>query len=208
MTKYFIGVKNENEAKVLGSVNAPNKTKAVEFAMGMFYNSKSIRAGIDSIWVGTKKYAQDLQNKYLEPKVEEPEVKEEPKAEVKVVVEKEKKNKEKKNTYISIQEITKMYEEFGIKCYNPNAKGNYRIMGNSKGSSLNIKPTKVYFIYSTQDDYELLEGSSLECDDLIMEGKTNSQDKSRPYTVICTAVETLKVLLGIYATNPLNQITE
>ena len=43
-----------------------------------------------------------------------------------------KKNEEKKNVVltVSIDEVGKMYEEFGIKNYNPTAKGNYRIMGN------------------------------------------------------------------------------
>lgn len=131
--------------------------------------------------------------------------------EVKVIEEKKenskKEDKAPKLALLNIQEVTELYAESGVKCYNPTAKGNYRIMGNSKGSSLNVKPTKGYFIYSTDADYELVKEASLECDDLVVEKGTNSSDKTRPNTIICTAVETLKQVLSIYATNPFNMVS-
>lgn len=114
------------------------------------------------------------------------------------------KNEEKKNTFISIEEVSVMYAEAGIKCKNPNAKGNYRIM--QGGSSLNIKPTKGYYIYSTDDDFANVSTSGLKTEDLVFEEGTNAQDSTRPNTVICTKVETLRKLLALYAQNPFNKI--
>ena len=117
------------------------------------------------------------------------------------------KNEEKKNVCISIEEVSAMYDEAGIQCKNPEAKGNYRIM--KGGSSLNIKPTKGYYIYSTDDDFTTIVGASVKAEDLVCEKGTNSQDDKRPNTVICKTVETLKELLALYAKNPLNQkVTE
>lgn len=114
------------------------------------------------------------------------------------------KNEEKKNVCISIQEVTEMYAAAGIQCKNPNAKGNYRIM--KGGSSLNIKPTKGYYIYSTADDFEMISQSKLTNKDLVVEKGTNAQDSTRPNTIICTTVETLKDVLAVYAKNPSNQV--
>lgn len=114
------------------------------------------------------------------------------------------KNEEKKNVCISIEEVSAMYAEAGIQCKNPGAKGNYRIM--KGGSSLNIKPTKGYYIYTSEDDFEMISQSKLTNKDLVVEKGTNSQDSKRPNTVICTTVETLKDVLAVYAKNPLNQI--
>lgn len=114
------------------------------------------------------------------------------------------KNEEKKNVCISIEEVSAMYDEAGIQCKNPNAKGNYRIM--KGGSSLNIKPTKGYYIYSTDDDYEMISQSKLSNKDLVVEKGTNSTDSKRPNTIICTTVDTLKDVLAVFAKNPLNQI--
>lgn len=111
-------------------------------------------------------------------------------------------NAEKKNEFISIEDVTKMYAELGIKCKNPTAKGLYRIMGS--GSSLNVKPKKGYYIYTSEDDMKLVQAAGLKNADLVIEGKTNAQDKQRPNTIICTAVETLKALLAVYAKNPAN----
>ena len=111
-------------------------------------------------------------------------------------------NAEKKNEFISIEDVTKMYAELGIKCKNPNAKGLYRIMGS--GSSLNVKPKKGYYIYTSDADMELVQSAGLKNEDLVIEGRTNAQDKQRPNTIICTALETLKVLLAVYAKNPAN----
>lgn len=125
--------------------------------------------------------------------------------EIKKVAEKivEKKNEEKVNL-LSIEEVTKMYSEAGISCKNPNAKGNYRIM--KGGSSLNIKPTKGYYIYSNNDDYAQIASSGFKANDLVVEEGTNAQDKTRPNTIICKTTETLKELLKLYAMNPLNKV--
>ena len=114
-------------------------------------------------------------------------------------------NTEKKNTMLNIEEVTALYQVAGIKCANPNAKGNYRIMGSK--SSLNIVPKKgEYRIYSTEDDFTAIQNAELKYDDLVVEAGTNSQDKVRPNTVVCKTVETLKALLAVYATNKANQI--
>ena len=115
-------------------------------------------------------------------------------------------NKDKKPQFLNIQEVTKLYSEYGIKCLNENAKGNYRIMGGAKGSSLHVKPTKGYYIYSTNADFELIKDAGLACEDLIVEEGTNSSDRVRPNTIICKTVDTLKSLLQIYATNPFNKL--
>ena len=115
-------------------------------------------------------------------------------------------NAEKKNSTITIQEATKMYEAAGIKCKNPQAKGNYRIMGS--GSSLNIKPQKGYYIYSSDEDLELVQNAKIKASDLVIEKGTNAQDKVRPNTIICTAIETLGALLKAYALNPKNEIAK
>ena len=115
-------------------------------------------------------------------------------------------NKDKKPQFLNIQEVTKLYSEYGIKCLNENAKGNYRIMGGAKGSSLHVKPTKGYYIYSTNADFELIKNAALKCEDLIVEEGTNSSDRVRPNTIICKTVDTLKSLLQIYATNPFNKL--
>lgn len=125
----------------------------------------------------------------------------------KAVVKTETTNTEKVNTMLNIEEVMKLYSEAGIKCYNPTAKGNYRIMGNAKGSSLNIVPKKgEYRIYSTDTDYESIVNQKFEFKDLVTEKGTNSTDKSRPNTIVCKTVETLKALLGVYATNPANKV--
>lgn len=134
------------------------------------------------------------------------EVKSMKKVETKKAVVKEVKNEVKKNTFLTIQEIVKLYEEAGIKCYNPECKGNYRIMGTKKGSSLNLRPTKGYFIFTSDEDLELIQSAELKFDDLKVEPGTNSQDKSRKHTVSCTDTETLKALLKVYASNPLNKV--
>ena len=128
------------------------------------------------------------------------------KQEVAKVETKKVENAEKKNSTITIQEATKMYAEAGIRCKNPEAKGNYRIMGS--GSSLNIKPQKGYYIYSSDEDLELVEKAKIKASDLVIEKGTNAQDKVRPNTNICTVTETLKALLKAYALNPKNEIVK
>ena len=118
-------------------------------------------------------------------------------------------NTDKVNTVITIQEVTDMYAKAGIKCYNPDVKGNYRIMGYKGGSSLNIVPKKgEYRIYSTNTDYDTISQAGLKFEDLVLEKGTNSTDKARPNTIVCKTVDTLKALLGVYATNPLNALTK
>lgn len=115
-------------------------------------------------------------------------------------------NAAKKDAFLTIEEIVKLYQEAGIKCANPEVKGNYRIMGSKKGSSLNLKPTKGYFIYSTEEDYKAIKNAGLKFEDLVVEEGTNSQDKSRPHTVICKQLATLKAVLAVYAKNPMNKV--
>lgn len=129
------------------------------------------------------------------------------KVETKKVAEKEKKveNKKKENTTVSIAEIEKLYTEAGIKVYNPNIKGNYRIMGHKKGSSLNLRADK-YIIFSTNEDFEAIAPLKSKYSDLTLAKGGNAQDGSRPNVVEVTALDTLKAILKVYATNPLNKI--
>lgn len=113
------------------------------------------------------------------------------------------KNEEKVNTMLTIEQVVELYKEFGIKCYNPNAKGPYRIMGTKSGSSLNL--TKVWYtIYSNETDYQAIVDAKIEADDLVLSAGDNSQDTARKNTVKCRTVETLKLLLAVYAKNVAN----
>lgn len=113
-------------------------------------------------------------------------------------------NKEKVNTTVDISEITKMLVDAGINIVNPNAKGNYRIMGTKKGSSLNLQKHK-YIIFSTDVDYAAVEAVKDKYQDLVLVKGGNSQDKNRPNKVEFTAIETLKAILKLYAANPVNK---
>ena len=115
-------------------------------------------------------------------------------------------NKEKKNQKVTVtmQEVVDMMTKAGIKIYNPDSKGNYRIMGSKKGSSINLQ-TKKYIIFSTDDDYAAVEAVKGKYSDLVLGKGANSQDKSRPNSVEFTALETLKGLLAVYAKNPANK---
>ena len=113
-------------------------------------------------------------------------------------------NKEKVNTTIDISEITKMLVDAGINIVNPNAKGNYRIFGTKKGSSLNLQKHK-YIIFSTDVDYAAVEAVKDKYQDLVLVKGGNSQDKNRPNKVEFTAIETLKAILKLYAANPVNK---
>lgn len=128
------------------------------------------------------------------------------KAENKVVENKNTENKTKENKVVTatMEEVMKMMTDAGIKIYNPEAKGKYRIMGSKKGSSLNLQ-TKKYIIFSTDTDYEAVEAVKDKYSDLTIEKGSNSQDSSRPNSVTFTALETLKGLLAVYAKNPANQ---
>jgi len=127
------------------------------------------------------------------------------KVETKKAAEKKVENKKKENTTVSIAEIEKLYTEAGIKVYNPNIKGNYRIMGHKKGSSLNLRADK-YIIFSTNEDFEAIAPLKGKYSDLTLAKGGNAQDGSRPNVVEVTALDTLKAILKVYATNPLNKI--
>lgn len=140
--------------------------------------------------------------KTAEKKVEETKVE---KKTTEKSTEKKVENKKKENTTVSISEVEKLYTEAGIKVYNPNIKGNYRIMGHKKGSSLNLRADK-YIIYSTNEDFTALESVKGKYSDLTLTKGGNAQDDSRPNVVEVTALETLKAILKVYATNPLNKV--
>ena len=116
-----------------------------------------------------------------------------------------KENKSKKAVILTADEVLKMYEEAGIKCYNPTAKGNYRIMGSSKGSSLNWG-TYGFRIFSTDTDFEAVENAKIE--GVTASKGANSQDKVRPNTVEIKAVEVLKAVLAVYAKNTANALVK
>lgn len=119
--------------------------------------------------------------------------------EVKKVEKETAKTNATKLNLVSIQEINELYKEAGITPYNPEGKGAYRIMGRKSGSSLNIKPTKGYYIYSTDTDFAALKEAKIE--GVTLEEGTNSTDKVRPNTVIITAIDALKAALKVYANN-------
>ena len=115
-------------------------------------------------------------------------------------VESKKVNKEKKN--IDMQAINDMLTEAGIKVFNPDAKGRYRIFGSKTGSSLNVQ-VKKFIIFSTKDDFDAVVNANIEGVETI-EGD-NSQDKCRPNTVIVQTEELLKKVLKVYAKNTANK---
>lgn len=121
--------------------------------------------------------------------------------EVKKVESKKVENKEKKN--IDMQAINQLLTEAGIKIFNPEAKGKYRIFGSKKGSSLNVQ-TKKFIIYSTDEDFKMVEDAKIE--GVTCEEGANSQDKARPNVVSFQTEELLKTVLAIYAKNAVNQI--
>lgn len=128
----------------------------------------------------------------------------EKKTETKKVAPKENKTKENKKVTVTMTEVMEMLNEAGIKVYNPQAKGNYRIFGSKKGSSLNLQ-NKKYIIFTTEEDYKEVEGVKDKYSDLILTKGGNSQDKSRPNIVEFTGVTTLKAILKLYAKNPMNK---
>jgi len=101
---------------------------------------------------------------------------------------------------ISMDDVMKELKAAGIKVYNPDAKGKYRIFGTKKGSSLNVQ-SKSFVIYSTDEDYKAVSDAKIEGIEAT-EG-TNSQDKSRPNTVKVPSIEALKLVLPVYALNPM-----
>ena len=208
MTNYIIANMN---GEVLETKEASKKSTVEKYASEKYSDMET--------WVGTENQHKKEFEEVVETVVEETVPSETfPETEIQETVQEtepvqevttEKKavdNKDKKPQFLNIQEVTKLYSEYGIKCLNENAKGNYRIMGGAKGSSLHVKPTKGYYIYSTNADFELIKNAELKCEDLIVEEGTNSSDRVRPNTIICKTVDTLKSLLQVYATNPFNKL--
>ena len=146
--------------------------------------------------MATKKLNKEVATEVKAPKTKAP------KTEKKPV---EKVNKEVKAITMNMEEVVKELETAGIKIYNPQAKGNYRIFGSKKGSSLNLQKAK-YIIFSTDDDFKAVEEAKVKDVELTAGG--NSQDKSRPNVVQFTTAEALKAVLKIYAKNPLNQVAK
>lgn len=210
MTNYIIA---NNHGEVLETREAAKKATVEKYAKEKYSDMET--------WIGTEKQfekeefevveettVEETPSETIPESVDVEEVTELAVVEQPVVVEEKKvvANEDKKPQFLNIEQVTKLYADYGITCHNPNAKGNYRIMGSSKGSSLNIKSTKGYYIYSTDADLELIKNANLEYEDLIVEAGTNSTDRTRPNTIICKTVETLKALLQIYATNPFNKL--
>lgn len=111
---------------------------------------------------------------------------------------------ENKVEVITIEEVMKLYKEFGIECVNPNAKGPYRIMGTSirkGGSSLNIHKDGGV-IYSTDEDYKAITDNHIQAEDLVLEEGTNN-DKVRTNIVKFKTIDTLRKLLAVYSLNPM-----
>lgn len=144
--------------------------------------------------MATKTNAKATEKKAVEAKA--------PKTEKKAV---EKKNKEVKVITINMEELMKALEKVGIKVYNPTAKGNYRIFGSKKGSSMHIHKTE-YVVFSTDDDYKAVKDAKIDGVEAIERG--NAQDKCRPHKIVFSTGEALKAVLTIYAKNPLNQATK
>jgi len=107
-------------------------------------------------------------------------------------------NAEKKK--VDMVEITKLIGEAGVKVYNPEAKGKYRIFGTKKGSSLNVQ-SKAFIIYSTDDDFKAVKDAKLTGIEATENG--NSQDKVRPNVVKFSGMDMLKSVLAVYAKNPM-----
>lgn len=116
-----------------------------------------------------------------------------------------KENKSKESTILSAEVIMKMYEDAGIKCYNPTAKGNYRIMGSSTGSSLNWGKYG-FRIFSTDEDFTAVENAKIE--GVTVSKGANSRDKVRPNTVEIKAIEVLATVLKVYAKNTVNAVAK
>lgn len=104
---------------------------------------------------------------------------------------------------VDMVEITKLIGEAGVKVYNPDAVGKYRIFGSKKGSSLNVQ-SKAFIIYSTDEDYKAIVDAKLAGVETTENG--NSQDKVRPNVVKFSGMDMLKSVLAVYAKNPANQL--
>lgn len=117
----------------------------------------------------------------------------------------EKANKEVKVITIGMEELMKELEKVGIKVFNPQAKGNYRIFGNKKGSSMHIHKTE-YIVFTTDEDYKAVSDAKITGVEAIEKG--NAQDHCRPHKVVFSTPEALKAVLTIYAKNPLNQVAK
>lgn len=105
-------------------------------------------------------------------------------------------------TGYDIRDISIWYDAFGL-TYRL-GKGDYLIMGIDKGSSLNLNK-KDFVIYSTDTDFNNIVSAGIVSDDLILEKNGNLRDSVRPHTVRCNSKETLRLLMGVYALNPINK---
>ena len=105
-------------------------------------------------------------------------------------------------TGYDIRDISIWYDAFGL-TYRL-GKGDYLIMGIDKGSSL-ILNKKDFVIYSTDTDFNNIVNSGIDAADLFLERNGNHRDSVRPHTVRCNSKETLRLLMSIYAQNPLNK---
>lgn len=112
------------------------------------------------------------------------------------------KKEDKTPKALKIEDVEKLIELAGIKIYNPQAKGAYRIMGTKKGSSINVQK-KGYIIYTTDDDFKLMQDAKMKGVELTENG--NSQDKSRPNVVRITDINALEDVLVVYSKNPVNR---
>lgn len=101
---------------------------------------------------------------------------------------------------VDMKAITELVTKAGVKVYNPDAKGNYRIFGTKKGSSLNVQ-SKAFIIYSTDDDFKAVKDAKLTGIEATENG--NSQDKVRPNVVKFSGMDMLKSVLAVYAKNPM-----
>jgi len=107
-----------------------------------------------------------------------------------------------KQTGYDIRDISIWYDAYGI-TYNL-GKGDYLIMGRSKGSSLNLNVND-FVIYSTDKDFNNIVKADIDANDLVLERNGNERDQARPNVVRCNSKETLRLLINIYAQNPDNR---
>ena len=105
---------------------------------------------------------------------------------------------ENDNEILSMKDIENLFDFYNI-TYN-NTNGNYRIMGGTSGSSLNLNKNN-YVIYTTDYDFSNIVASGLVAEDLKLEPNVNSRDGVRPNKVSCTSRTTLRNLMEVFAKN-------
>ena len=107
-------------------------------------------------------------------------------------------------TGYDIRDISIWYDAFGI-TYKL-GKGDYLIMGVDRGSSLNLNKSD-FVIYSTDIDFQNIVNAGIIADDLSIEENGNLRDHVRPHTIRCNSKDTLRLLMNVYAQNPLNRLS-